>query len=57
MNDVELQRKLSDMTTDVLVEIIIDLLNLVKEMELRMNGEDQKEASSVVDFMLRNMYK
>lgn len=57
MNDVELQRKLSDMTTDVLVEIIITLLNLVKEMELRMNGEDQKEASSVVDFMLRNMYK
>ena len=57
MNNVELQRKLSDMTTDVLVEIIINLLNLVKEMELRMNGENQKGVSRVTDFMLRNVYK
>ena len=57
MNDAELQRKLSDMTTDILVDIIINLLNLLKEMELRMNGDNQKESSCITDFLLRNMCK
>jgi hypothetical protein len=57
MNDAELQRKLSDMTTDMLVDIIINLLNLLKEMELRMNGDNQKESSCITDFLLRNMCK
>ena len=57
MNDAELQRKLSDMTTDMLVDIIINLLNLLKEMELRMNGDNQKESSCIIDFLLRNMCK
>lgn len=57
MNDAELQRKLSDMTTDMLVDIIINLVNLLKEMELRMNGDNQKESSCITDFLLRNMCK
>lgn len=57
MNDAELQRKLSDMTTDMLVDIIINLLNLLKEMELRMNGDNQKESSCITVFLLRNMCK
>lgn len=57
MDELELRRKLSGKTTDILVEIIMELLALITEMEMMFNEENQKEASNGIDGLLNNLYK
>lgn len=53
MDELELRKILSYKTTDILVGIIIELLDFIKEMEMILNIDNQTKSADIVDKMLK----
>ena len=55
MDELELRKTLSYKTTDILVGIIIELLDFIKEMEMILNIDNQTKTKDVVNRVLNKM--